>query len=180
MERGDRITPETKVGALLDTYPELEATLVEISPRFEKLKNPLLRRTLAKVATLAQAAAIGNVSVPTLVATLRAAAGQDEGPADAAAAATASDGVIGGAMPAWVTNAAIADTIDADAMLAQGVHPLGLVRQKAAALAPGEVLRLDVAFRPAPLIETLLAAGHPVWCDEDDAGRFHAYVGAAD
>jgi len=46
------ITPETKLGELLERYPQLEQTLLDHSPAFAKLKNPLLRRTVAKVATL--------------------------------------------------------------------------------------------------------------------------------
>lgn len=41
------ITPETKLKDILDTYPELERVLLEISPAFAKLQNPLLRKTVA-------------------------------------------------------------------------------------------------------------------------------------
>jgi hypothetical protein len=45
------ITPQTKVGELLDAYPELESILFELSPAFAKLKNPILRKTVARIAT---------------------------------------------------------------------------------------------------------------------------------
>ena len=48
------ISPKTKVGELLDAYPELEPVLMAMSPAFEKLKNPVLRKTVARVATLQQ------------------------------------------------------------------------------------------------------------------------------
>ena len=57
------ITPETKVGALLDAYPELEAVLIELAPPFRKLKNPVLRRTVARLTSLAQAAKVGRLFV---------------------------------------------------------------------------------------------------------------------
>lgn len=50
-----QITPQTKVGELLDAFPELEETLFSLSPKFKHLKNPMLRKTVAKVATLYQA-----------------------------------------------------------------------------------------------------------------------------
>ena len=53
------ISPKTKVGELLDAYPELEQLLMAMSPAFEKLKNPVLRRTVAKVATLQQISVAG-------------------------------------------------------------------------------------------------------------------------
>ena len=43
------ITPETKVGELLTHYPELEELLLQFSPAFATLKNPILRRTVAQV-----------------------------------------------------------------------------------------------------------------------------------
>ena len=56
------ISPKTKVLALIEAYPQLENTLISYVPVFEKLKNPVLRRTVAKIATLQQAAVIGNVT----------------------------------------------------------------------------------------------------------------------
>ena len=47
------ISPKTKVGELLDVYPELEPVLMSMSPAFEKLRNPVLRKTVARVATFA-------------------------------------------------------------------------------------------------------------------------------
>jgi hypothetical protein len=56
------LTPETQVGALLEAYPELEARRIELASAFEKLKNPVLRRTVARVATIAQAACVAGPS----------------------------------------------------------------------------------------------------------------------
>jgi hypothetical protein len=55
------ITPTTRVGDMLDTYPELEETLIGIAPPFKKLKNPFLRKSVAKVATLKHISAVGNI-----------------------------------------------------------------------------------------------------------------------
>ncbi len=73
------ITPDTKVGALLEAYPELEEHLIACAPAFAKLRNPLLRRTVAKVATLEQAARVGGIGVRDLVRRLREAGFDDEG-----------------------------------------------------------------------------------------------------
>ena len=70
------ITPKTKVGELLDRFPELEKVLMEMSPAFESFKNPVLRRTVAKVATLQQIAVVGGLKVDQIVNSLRQAAGQ--------------------------------------------------------------------------------------------------------
>src|SRR5205814_640770 len=71
------ILPSTKIGELLDRYPELEGILIELAPPFKKLRNPLLRKGVAKVVSLKQAAAVGGVPVNDLVNKLRAAIGQE-------------------------------------------------------------------------------------------------------
>ncbi len=72
------ITPKTKVSQLIETYPQLEDVLIEYAPAFKKLKNPDLRKTIARITTLQQAAAIGNVKVEDMINRLRKEVGQDK------------------------------------------------------------------------------------------------------
>ena len=72
------ITPKTKVSQLIETYPQLEDVLIEYAPAFKKLKNPVLRKTIARITTLQQAAAIGNVKVEDMINRLRKEVGQDK------------------------------------------------------------------------------------------------------
>ena len=65
------ITPETKIAELLDAYPQLEEVLIRQSAHFTALKNPILRKTVAKVATIEKAAQMSGIPVRRLVATLR-------------------------------------------------------------------------------------------------------------
>ncbi|MCZ7650005.1 MAG: DUF1858 domain-containing protein [Thermoanaerobaculia bacterium] len=111
------ITPQTKVLALLEAYPQLEEVLIARVPAFQKLKNPILRRTVARVATLQQAAAVGGVPVAELVNLLRREVGQDL-LAGAAGTAYATE------RPAWFDPALLAPPVDAGAMLAAGEQPV--------------------------------------------------------
>jgi len=70
------ITPKTKVYDLLAAYPELEKLLIDTIPTFSKLRNPVLRNTVAKITTLQQAAPIGNIKTEELINLLRKAVGQ--------------------------------------------------------------------------------------------------------
>jgi len=70
------ITPETKVAALLEAYPELEPVLIAAAPAFNKLSNPVLRRTIARVTSLRRAAEVAGIPMRELVVRLRAAAGR--------------------------------------------------------------------------------------------------------
>lgn len=57
------ITPKSKLMQVLETYPELEDKLISYIPAFKELKNPILRETIARIATLQQVAVIGKIKV---------------------------------------------------------------------------------------------------------------------
>ena len=54
------ITPSTTVHRLLEAYPALEDVLIGMAPPFKKLRNPILGRSVAKVATIKHIAAVGG------------------------------------------------------------------------------------------------------------------------
>ena len=65
------ITPQSKILQVIEAYPQLEDVLISYVPAFEKLKNPVLRNTVARVTTMQQVASIGNVKVGELINMLR-------------------------------------------------------------------------------------------------------------
>jgi hypothetical protein len=168
------INPETKLGALLEAYPGIDEALIAMAPAFAKLRNPMLRKTVAKVATLDQAARIGGVSVRELVRKLREAAGQEDlGTADSPE--TDSPSISAAAAPSWLSEERIRQTIDADKLLETGEHPIGKVRQCVAALQPGQIVELTSSFRPEPLIDAMIEAGLSVYSMESAPGRHVTY-----
>ncbi|MBB30634.1 MAG: hypothetical protein CME25_17230 [Gemmatimonadetes bacterium] len=70
------ITPQTRVAELLEAYPELEDVLIGMAPAFKKLKNPMLRRTVAKLASLETAAGMAKLEPREMVRKLREVVGQ--------------------------------------------------------------------------------------------------------
>ncbi|GAB4375269.1 MAG: hypothetical protein Kow0062_14100 [Acidobacteriota bacterium] len=155
------ITPETKVGELLDAHPELLDALLELSPAFGKLRNPVLRRTVARFASLADAARLGGIPVPELVGAVR----RRLGLPDLAAAAGAGEDVVDDDLSGIGEPR---ETIDGDAELAEGRHPLGRVLAAWGRLGPGESIALTTAFRPEPLIAELRRRGARVACRTED------------
>jgi DUF438 domain-containing protein len=61
------LKPTSKLDSLLQTYPFLQEFLAGLSPKFGKLKNPILRRTVGKVASLEQVARLGDFPVGRLL-----------------------------------------------------------------------------------------------------------------
>jgi hypothetical protein len=117
------ITPQTTVAELLDTYPGLDDVLVEMAPPFAKLRNPVPRRTIARVTSLEKAASVANLPLRELISALRRAVGQpadDEGTVHAENPPEDSDDG-----PAdWVDAARVVWTLDADELLNAGEQPI--------------------------------------------------------
>lgn len=170
--RNDRpdITPDLKIGALLDAYPDLEEVLIGIAPAFKKLRNPVLRRTVAKLTTLRQAAQVGGVSLGETIRTLRSAAGiaqewNDEEPAASGRSPR----------PDWFDEGKIVETFDATEMIEGGGHPLPVVMAAVRKLAPGQIYAIVTPFTPAPMIDTVRAAGFETWTTQAGSERFITY-----
>ena len=163
------ITPRTKVFELLQAYPELEAKLIELAPVFKKLMNPVLRRTIARVTTLQQAAQVGEVPVHTLVNRLRQEVGQDI--LEGLEAGTAGHS----AKPSWLKEERTIKRLDARPIIEQGGHPLGEVLEGVKDLNPGEIYELITPFLPAPLIEKVMAQGFDHWSDKISEAHFINY-----
>jgi uncharacterized protein len=66
-----QLTRKTRVLDLLTRYPFLLDYLTEYAPEFRKLRNPVLRATLGRIATLETAASLGKVPLDRLLADLR-------------------------------------------------------------------------------------------------------------
>jgi len=148
------ITPHTKVGALLDAHPELEDVLIKAVPAFVKLKNPILRATVAKFASLEQAARVGDIPLPELISLLRKALGQENpGMAEVAASAVATT------WPPWFREASVVTRLDVTSVLAEGGHPLSKVKQALNGHAPGAIVVLTSDFEPAPLLAQVQQEG---------------------
>ncbi len=171
-EKRLQITPQTKVGELLKAYPQLEDMLIEVAPAFKKLRNPVLRKTVAKVTSLAQAARVGGVSVVELVQRLRQEVGQPE-LVDAIQDAVSGDTTA--EPPPWYDESKITETLDARSMIDSGEQPIGIVLRDLDKLADGQIYKLITPFEPAPLIDRAKAKGISVWVNPWKPEEFHTY-----
>lgn len=68
----ETLTPDTRIDDLVKAWPFLVDALADISPRFKALKNPVMRSTIGKVATLKMAAMMGSIPYDTLAASIAA------------------------------------------------------------------------------------------------------------
>jgi hypothetical protein len=162
------IAPKTKVAELIDAYPQLEQVLIGYVPAFEKLRNPVLRKTVARITTLQQAAVIGGVNVEVLINHLRKEVGQDHFSGAAAAAYTTEQ-------PDWFSETRVVTELDARGMLAEGEQPVNQVIAELQALDPGDIYQLVAPFMPAPLVDKASSLGISHWVTQKDDQEFVIY-----
>jgi hypothetical protein len=84
------INAKTKIDELLKQYPFLEDFLITLSPKFKGLKNPIMRKTMGKVATLEMASTISGLNIDKLVAALTAEIEKHSGGEDASSEAASA------------------------------------------------------------------------------------------
>ena len=162
------ITPKTKVLQLIEAYPQLEDVLIEYVPAFKKLKNPLLRRTVAKIATLQQAASIGNVRVGDLINLLRKEVGQDLITDD-------PDRTYITTKPEWFNEDLIVREFDIREMLAAGEQPVNQVIADLNQMKAQTIYKLIAPFLPAPLIDKATSLQLSHWVVKEHEELFNVY-----
>jgi hypothetical protein len=157
------ITPEMKIDELIEVYPEVEDTLLEIAPALSKLKNPVLRKTVAGLTDIRQAAETGGVSIGDIIGKLRGAAGVEREWSD------------NSGRPEWLDESNVVKTLDARPMIQAGDHPMPLVMSGVQQLGDGKIFLLIAPFTPSPLIEMVRNAGNLAWCEQAGPEEFKTY-----
>ena len=162
------ITPKTKVLQLIEAYPHLEEVLIEYVPAFKKLKNPILRNTVAKIATLQQAASVGNVKVEDLINLLRKNVGQD--------LFTENEGTLYNTQqPDWFSPDHVEKELDAKTMLSAGEHPVNQVMADLKVMKTGSIYKLIAPFLPAPLIDKATSMEIKHWMVKENEESYIIY-----
>jgi hypothetical protein len=166
------ITPKTNINAMLEAYPELENFLMGINPKYKKLKNPVLRRTIARMATLTQVAMIGGYKPEELVNLIRKELGQpplgETGAPESVMPAEKS-------RPGWAAGEP-ALILDGGALLDAEKNPLAEVRKALKEVPAGHPVRLDTDFLPAPLIDAFREEGLEVWNEKKGESEYSTWI----
>ena len=166
-----QISPETKIGALLERFPNLEKVLLEMAPEFKKLNNPILRKTIARVTSLRQASAVAKIPLAEMINKLRNEAGIEE--------EFLSEGNIGPLskeIPSWFSMSRIVQSLDARPMLERGEQPINKVFADCKTLNAGDIYELITPFLPAPLIDMAEKRGYLTWSKNEGGDLFKTYL----
>lgn len=162
------INPKTKVLQLIENYPQLEEVLINYVPAFKKLKNPILRKTIAKITTLQQAAVVGNVKVEDLINHLRKEVGQDT-------IELAHEVGYNTKQPDWFDDSKVTSELDVREMLNAGEQPVNQVISDLNKLKTDEIYKIVAPFVPAPLIDKALSLKIEHWVKKEAEELFIVY-----
>lgn len=143
------INANTKIASLIKLHPDALETIVSISPKFTKLRNPILRKVIAGRTSIAMASRIGGCSVQDFFNKLQPLGFE----IDTAAVAFKSAGE-NIPVPEFMKNipAEKITELDVRPVIDNGKDPLSVILQKVKTLETGSVLKIINSFEPTPLM----------------------------
>lgn len=153
------IRADDRISTVLARDERLLDVLVATAPAFANLKNPLMRRTMAALVTVQQAAQIAGLDAAALVDRLNRALGDGDAaparplPQKEIAAPTPLPPQLGATPPELLVD------VDVREDLRAGREPFGRIMGAVRDLPPRHVLRVRAIFEPAPLYGVLAKKG---------------------
>ncbi len=166
------INSRTKIAFLIKKNPEALEVIAGISPRFERLRNPLLRKLLAGRTSIREAARIGKCEVEDIVEALK--------PLGFEYVEKEHDERKTTGNPDLPPFAARLDelprkVLDVRQDLAEGKDPLKKIMSVTRELPSDHVLELINTFEPTPLINLLSKKGYENYVKEVSPNEIHTF-----
>lgn len=155
------INANTKIAAILKAHPDALEAIVSISPRFTKLRNPLLRKLMASRTSISMASKVGGCSVNDFFNKLKPLGFNID---DSESKNNIVESI---EVPDFVKQLTPANTVELDvrAVLDEGKDPLSLILKKTKEIQPLQTLKLINSFEPTPLIEMLGKRGYKTYSE---------------
>lgn len=165
------INSQTKIAALIKHHPDALEAIITLSPDFNKLRNPVLRKLMAGRTSIAMAARIGGCKPEDFFEKL-------------SPLGFASDQSISvqetpdqKSLKEFVKDIERAHIVNLDVreILSGGNDPLKLIQQYVKDLKEGQVLKIINTFEPTPLIKLLEKQGYESYVDKVDSNLIETY-----
>ncbi len=165
------INADTKIATLLKESPDALEAIISISPRFNKLRNPLLRKLMAARTSINMASKVGGCTVNDFFKKLEP-LGFTIDKSNVADDSTEQKDV-----PEFVQKITAADIIELDVRteIESGKDPLNLIMKAVKPLQPGQVLKLINSFEPVPLILLLEKQGFETYTETINDNLVHTF-----
>lgn len=148
------IDQHTKIGAILKHHPDALEAIISLSPKFEKLRNPILRKLMAGRATIDMASKMSGCTIADIFAKLTPLGFEINTNTPVVKADVQQ-------VPAFLQSLSATQlvTLDVRPVIAGGQDPLNLILQQIKTLQTGQVLKIINTFEPTPLMLLLQKQG---------------------
>lgn len=170
------INANTKISTLLRENPEALEAIVSLSPKFTKLRNPLLRKLMASRTTLRMASKIGGCTPEDFFEKLEPLGFT----IDKAAAEEAAQG--SAPLPEFMKHVTPENVVELDVrpILNSGKDPFNMILKQVKGLKTRQTLKLINDFEPIPLILMLGKQGFQSHSEIVDGNTYNTYFFKSD
>ncbi len=170
-----KIKKDDKIANIIKEYPHLVDVLINYNPHFKLLKNPILRRTVAKLATVEKAAQVAGVSLRGLLKVLNEAVGYEMTLKELMTVPEFKRGPE--EMPEEIKSVKQEDIVRLDVrdMLRRGEEPFGRIMDAVKDLRDNQVFLLDVLFEPGPLYDVMEKKGFASYTERVSEEHYRVY-----
>jgi uncharacterized protein (DUF2249 family) len=155
------INANTKIAKILKQNPDALKAIISINPRFEKLRNPLLRKLMAARTSIGMAAKIGGFEVERFYEKLKPLG------FDIDTESHLENNQERPKLPVFFNTLKPEQIVDFDVrpVIDAGEDPLSLIVEKVKKIPKGGALKIINSFEPAPLISLLKKQGFESFVD---------------
>lgn len=154
------INANTKIASIIKEHPDALEAIISISSKFERYRNPLLRKVFVGRTTIAMASEMAGCEMTVFFDRLKA-LGIEIDEATSLLEEKIKE------LPEFITSLKKEQIIDFDVrdLLASGKDPLTLILDKIKTVLSGQALKIINTFEPVPLIKMLEKQGFVVYTD---------------
>lgn len=165
------INSNTKIAKILKQNPEALEAIISINPKFEKLRNPLLRKLMAARTSIGMASKIGGFDVEKFFEKLQPLGFEPDRKTapEANKEKPKLPPFFNSIKPEQITD------FDVRPLINEGKDPLTLIVDKVKSVPKGGVLKIINSFEPTPLISLLKKQGFESFVDTIDEQEVDTY-----
>jgi len=165
------INANTKISKILKQNPDALEAIISINPKFEKLRNPLLRKLMAARTSIGMASKIGGFNVEKFFEKLQPLGFEPD------RETAPENNIEKPKLPAFFNAVKPEQIVDFDVrpIIDAGEDPLSSIAAKVKNIPKGGVLKIINSFEPTPLISLLKKQGFESFVDTIDDQLVETY-----
>lgn len=165
------INANTKIAKILKENPDALEAIISINPKFEKLRNPILRKLMAARTSIGMASKIGGLEVERFFEKLEPLGFMPD------RETVAESNKEKPKLPAFFNSIKPEQITDFDVrpLINDGKDPLTMIVDKVKSIPRGGVLKIINSFEPTPLISLLKKQGFKSFVDTIDDEEVDTY-----